>query len=91
VSPGPCVRHQGLWSTITMYLNDPRALTVALRTLPGIGTIPRSLQGVTSCKAVAIAAVTASVVRAAADRNAPLTFENISSIGVRSDSRAAGR
>jgi hypothetical protein len=35
---------------------------------------------VTSRKADPIASVTAPVARAAADRNAPLTFENISSI-----------
>src|SRR5258708_323044 len=39
----------------------------------------------TSCKAAPIAAVTVSVVRAATDRNDPLTFENISSIGVMSE------
>jgi len=33
-----------------------------------------------SCKAEPIAAITVSVVRAAADRNDPLTFENISSM-----------
>jgi hypothetical protein len=36
----------------------------------------------TSCKADPIAAVTASVVRARADLNAPLTIENFSSIGL---------
>src|SRR3954452_20538735 len=45
---------------------------------------PAISSGVTSCKADANAAYTASVVRAAADRSAPLTFETISSIGVRS-------
>ena len=45
---------------------------------------PRMSSGVTSRKAEPIASVTAPVVRAAAVRNDPLTFENISSIGAMS-------
>src|SRR5215472_13853024 len=45
---------------------------------------PAISSGVTSCKAEPNAASTVAVVRAAADLIAPLTFENISSIGVRS-------
>src|SRR5512142_1656109 len=45
---------------------------------------PRMSSGHTARNAAPIASETASVVRAAADRSHPLTFENISSIGVRS-------
>src|SRR3954465_14896785 len=45
---------------------------------------PAISSGVTSCRAETNAASTASVVRAAADLIAPLTFEIISSIGLRS-------
>src|SRR5262245_30634883 len=45
---------------------------------------PRMSSEETSCKAGPIAVIIASVVRAATDRSVALTFENISSIGVRS-------
>src|SRR3954465_7943618 len=45
---------------------------------------PAMFSRVTSCKAEPNAAETVSFVRAAADRSDPLTFENISAIGVRS-------
>src|SRR5512135_1145326 len=45
---------------------------------------PRMSSGHTARNAAPIASETASVVRAAADRSHPLTFENISAIGVRS-------